>query len=450
MRTRNAVGCVATACVLALSGGAIAQSEIVREGAGERRQQLADMERKPLPAEVLTSLESWSTGSLPTTSGKVVVLATWASWYPQSWRVMSMLESIASEHGDEVVIIAIHHERGFERAEQIAKSQRISFPFAHDAKGVARAALMVDQDPDFYVIDRAGQLRFADVATGSVAPAVAQLVKESAEDAQDLNARLAREAAEQRRTERTSTNINSQVDLRTLPEVDFDAPTPKQYEDARWPTMANEQERNRFGDDGPWTITITPADGQFLPRPPVVRGRATLLYFWNPTSTPTYRTLVDRMDRLQRRHGRDLAVISVATRLGDRNNSWNEDVSAIQEQIATAARGLAREARLAHTMMIDVNGGVLEQAQGNSYNRTEGTGSPVAIVSSDGVVRWVGFATDRGFESALEQVLLVDPGVRARKSAEAEYIRRVQRQQPAVQPTPGAGEDEGTPQTVGG
>lgn len=449
MRTRNAVGHVAALVLAAASGGAFAQSEITREGSGERLKQLADMERKPLASEVLTSLESWSTGTAPSTAGKVVVLATWASWYPQSWRVMSMLESLAREHGEELVIIAIHHERGFERAEQIAKAQKISFPFAHDAKGTARAALLVDQDPDFYIIDRAGQLRYADVATGSVAPAVAQLVAESADDAQTLNERLAQEAAERRRTERTSTGINNQVDLRELPEVDFETPTPQQYEDARWPTMGSEQERNRFGDEGPWTISITPADGEFLPKPPVVRGRATLLYFWNPASTPTYRTLVDRMDRIQRRHGRDLAVVSVATRLNERNN-WNEDVSAIQQQISGAVRGLAREARLAHTMMIDVNGRVLEQAQGNSYQRNEGTGSPVAIVSSDGVVRWVGFASDRGFESALGQVLLVDPGVRARKAAEAEYIRSVQRQLPAVVPQRDAGDDEGATQTVGG
>lgn len=443
MKTKIAAQTAAGLLLASIAGQTLAQpASVMREGAGERRNELNELERTPLPASVLNSLESWSTGSAPSTSGKVVLIVTWASWYPQSWRVLSVAESLAKKHGEDLVVIGIHHSRGFDRAERIAGSQKISFPYAHDAEGTARDALLVDQDPDFYVVDRAGQLRFADIATGSVTAAVDQLIAESAGDASSLNERLAAAEAERRRTERTTTNINNRVDLRELPEVAFDLPTPEQYEDARWPEMPNnDRRRSRGGEDETWSIQIGPGDATFFPTVPALRGRATLLYFWNPTSTPTYRALVTRMDRIQRRHGRDLVVVSVATPISDRRRRGNEDTN-LERNITNAARGLAREVRLAHTIAINTSGSIMGQATGDSGRVQYRGTAPVAIVSSDGVVRWTGGDGDRGFESALEQILLVDPGVKARAQAEAEYIRRAERQRQATPATDADGESE--------
>jgi len=47
-----------------------------------------------------------------------------------------------------------------------------------------------------------------------------------------------------------------------------------------------------------------------------------------------------------------------------------------------------------------------------------------AIASSDGIVRWFGDATSTAFESAVREVARIDPGVKARRAAEDEYVRR--------------------------
>ena len=422
--------------------GSTALGDVVREGAGERRERLSAMELKTFDSAVLADLSGWSTGSSISagdTSGKVVLLFTWASWYSPSQQVLGLAQQLADEHGSDLVVIGVHHPKGFESAQAVAKSRGVSFPIVHDADGHLRKALMVDQDPDFYVIDRAGQMRYADITTGSVPEAVEELVAESRQDAATLNARIdsARQLADIKF--RRTGGINQEIDLRSLGEIPFTPPSSGEWEAVkdRWPELP-EDNRGRRRDESEERKVTVPESLQMLPKRPATNGRAVVLYFWHPfvprTTDPTLR----EMDILQRQKGRDVAVIGVLVSTGERARRGEENEMDEPDRLAAAFRNTMREYHLAHTIAYDLPGELFDAAMsgsrrsgGDRFNtrqsRRDNTGrplrAPVVILSSDNTVRWFGDSNDPRFTAALDRVLRIDPGVQARRDAEADYIR---------------------------
>lgn len=61
-----------------------------------------------------------------------------------------------------------------------AKEQGINYPIAIDTDKKTVTAFKVDSYPDYYVIDRAGKLRFADLANKELDRAIAMLLAEKA------------------------------------------------------------------------------------------------------------------------------------------------------------------------------------------------------------------------------------------------------------------------------
>lgn len=60
------------------------------------------------------------------------------------------------------------------------KEQKIPYPVAADTEGKTQAAFHADSFPDYYLIDRAGKVRFADLANKDLDRAIALLLKEKA------------------------------------------------------------------------------------------------------------------------------------------------------------------------------------------------------------------------------------------------------------------------------
>ncbi len=149
--------------------------EIAREGSGTHRKALDEMERKPFTLD-LDALTSWNGEPITADAiaGKPVLLLTWTGLSPASNSALRLAQKAYGAHAkDGLVVIGVHHPKGFARAEPLAKRLRITYPYAHDENNTLRSALKVDQDPDFFVIDRAGHMRFADVDSGSILSAVA-------------------------------------------------------------------------------------------------------------------------------------------------------------------------------------------------------------------------------------------------------------------------------------
>ena len=77
-----------------------------------------------------------------------------------------------------LVLIGVHTERGQETMAAYVRENEIPYPVAYDTEGGTVAAFHVDSYPDYYVIDRAGNLRIADMANAELDRVIEILLKE--------------------------------------------------------------------------------------------------------------------------------------------------------------------------------------------------------------------------------------------------------------------------------
>lgn len=80
-----------------------------------------------------------------------------------------------------LVIIGICATNGAESMAATVKEWPIEFPVAADIDGKTNAAYRVNSYPDYYFIDRAGNLRIVDCANAKIEEAIELLLSESAE-----------------------------------------------------------------------------------------------------------------------------------------------------------------------------------------------------------------------------------------------------------------------------
>ncbi|MCC6677616.1 MAG: TlpA family protein disulfide reductase [Phycisphaerales bacterium] len=410
---KKLISAVVLAAVCA--GAPLCLGDVVREGSGARRTALNAMELKPFPSEIWSKLSDWSGGKAlasSDTSGQVVLICTWSGWYPPSTRALSVAKRLAEEKAkDGLVVVAVHHPDGWKEAEKPQAAEGAKLFIALDEKSEFRKALMVDQDPDFYLIDRAGQLRYADIATESVNEAVRTLLAETQEKAAGLTGEIAAAKAKQDEEFRKTGNIRQGVDIRAMPEVPFTEPQPEVYGRAGWPRV--EKSQNSYEQSTGQLITL-PEEGWF-PAKPKVKGRVMVIYVFSPFIRKSYEDIIPAMDQLQRQHGRDMAVVgSVAPiRPDNQQNAEGQDPAAL----TTLAKSFATSRTLDHSILAD--GGSAAGFSGSGQN----TLPWVVIASSDGVVRWSGSPNSPSFRAAVDQVLRADPGVKSRREAEEKYIR---------------------------
>ena len=94
---------------------------------------------------------------------------------------MPHLLELAQKHKDQgLVVIGVHTtNKGGEMATFVA-DQKITYPVAIDVDNKTTSAFAVDSYPDYYLIDRAGNLRVADLKNAHVDAAIATLLAEPA------------------------------------------------------------------------------------------------------------------------------------------------------------------------------------------------------------------------------------------------------------------------------
>lgn len=428
-------------------------SEVIREGTGDRRETLNKMELAPFDFSLVAGLTDW-TNSAPLTAadlaGKVVVIYTWAGYLPTATRPMSIVNRVAGEYGDQgLVVIGVHAAEGFEDGLMQAKRRRATFPIARDADGALRRALSVDQDPDFYVIDRSGRMRFADIETGSLERAASVLVGETTGDAESLLTRMDAQAAADLERARRTEKLRSQIDLRHLPWVDFSPPSDEAYASAAWPVKKeddNPRRRSRRGaPTGPANISFG-EDLNWSPgMPEHTDGRAIMVYLFTPDIVSDAARggfdavqLFQQMDQLQAAHARDLLVIGVMVTGNEdtRRSRRNQDDGDREKKAREAAENfdkIVRDIPVNHPRVFDPAGSVITSrlTPDNGVTRSARNAGfllPYHILaSSDKQVRWHGAligSVERlaEAEAALDTVLRVDPGIQARREAEERYI----------------------------
>lgn len=438
----------AVAMLSAGLGAGMALAEPVRKGEGERRRAQTAMELKTFP-DAFGHLSDWTNGARPTTaemSGKPVLIVTYASWYDLSVRALRVARRMSERFAaDGLVVIGVHHAKGWNDAEKMKAPEGATFLLAHDAQGEFRRALLVSNDPEFFVIDRSGQLRFANIANESVEEACTIVAGESQDSAAGIRERLAAEAEAERIRAARTRDINTQVDLTRLPEIPFIPPPPEAYERLAWPVVPRDPNQGWSGQPAGPRMLVIP-DTLFIPKKPAMAGRAYVVYFWHPTVPETYDRIMGEMDILQRQHGRDLVVLGAYTQLRNDQNQFNRpqnDEETDPEKVGARISRLMIGRKFDHTLVFDAGGAMLSSAR--PLNQSGGgSGSftvPIpyaAVASSDGVIRWTGRVIDPGFKAAIDRVLAVDPAVKARRAAEEAYIREIRKPE-AEQPADGGG-----------
>ena len=394
----------AALCLLAAAGAATALShdDVAREGTGQRRSALDAMELKPFPAGAWGGLTAWTNGealSADNTAGKVVVVVTWKSWYKPSHEALRTAQQVQSKFAqDGVIVVAVHDKEGYDNAAKVMSDKGATVLSAHDATNSFREAISVDQDPDFYVIDRAGNLRYADIPTNVVEGAVAALAKETAEQAANLPKDLADKAAAADAASRRSKPVADDLRPGQVLDVPFTAPPAEAYTRVHWPEQNNETGGQSF-------------QGKSLPTPlgtekwitdkPAMSGRVVVLDFWATWCGPCIKAMPG-LDALQRSQRQDLVIVGMS------GQSWGrptEDVARVKTFLASHKSAYAHANDPESTVCKALG------IQGIPH---------VVVLSTDGVIRWQGNPHDPKFRKAVEQVIKVDPGVKARRDAEAQ------------------------------
>lgn len=117
--------------------------------------------------------------TLESLRGKVVVLDFWGVWCGPCRAAMPHLKELYKKHKAEgLVIIGVHTKNKGDEMPAFVKDKELPWPVAVDVDGKTVKAFAVDSFPDYYLIDRAGKLRVADLANKELDRAVAALLKE--------------------------------------------------------------------------------------------------------------------------------------------------------------------------------------------------------------------------------------------------------------------------------
>ncbi|HUE75003.1 MAG TPA: TlpA disulfide reductase family protein [Pirellulaceae bacterium] len=116
---------------------------------------------------------------LASLKGKVVVLDFWGVWCGPCRAAMPHLKELYAKHKEDgLVVIGIHTTNQGEKVAEYVQEESLPWPVAVDVEKKTVTAFKVDSYPDYYVIDRTGNLRVADLANSELDRVVEALLKE--------------------------------------------------------------------------------------------------------------------------------------------------------------------------------------------------------------------------------------------------------------------------------
>jgi len=366
--------------VLAATGVATAAGPSMDRERHRDRASLDALEGAPIPAEALASLKDWThRGVLENTDGRVVVLGYVSTSDPMSWMTISKLQRVARNHPD-IVVAAIHPSEGWGGVWDKVLDGEIGIPMTRDEGDAFKNAVHADDASDLYVIDRAGNLRYADLESKSLKDALELLTSETPEQA-IANAQI--EAGGGTATAGSSgsaTNGSASADSQsTIP--------PAMYRRADWPPHMPEQyisAKHNFqgreiplevGDNEQWVMNRRDLDGKVL-----------LIDFWATWCGPCLRA-APTLKKLQEKHEGKLEVVGIGG-----SEPKQDFVNFLKRNPSNYAQMF--DARKTLSSAIGV--------QGIPH---------VLIVSTDGVVRFQGNPLFDQFEQYVDKIVAEDPMV---------------------------------------
>ncbi|MEX0876936.1 MAG: TlpA family protein disulfide reductase [Phycisphaerales bacterium] len=350
---------------------------IEREGAVEHRDALREIETKPFAAELFAGLDNWTHAEPMDRSsieGKVALLAVVAVNDPQSMLILSTLARYERQHGDDgLVALAVHPEQGWEAMNEKVAAGRVKVQVARDAGGAFVEGVHSDDYPDLYLIDRAGQLRFADIANGSLKSAVSQLLRETPEEAV-INA--------EKQAQGIEVVVEEDADAGEVAPETREIP-PAAYAKADWP--AHNSNKLSAKDYQGKQLPAALGNEEWLTEEKPLAGKVLVLDFWATWCGPC-RAASPKLEEIQREFEGKVEVLAIG-------GSSDDEGKHRKYVIAN---------KKAYSNLYDRNSTI--------NNAMEVRGIPhTVVISTDGTIRWQGNPLSSEFKNIVKQVIEADP-----------------------------------------
>ena len=344
---------------------------IAREGDSAHVEALRAIEAQPFSMELFAGLDGWTLGQeldSAAIEGKVVLIGVVAVDDAQSMMTLSSLARHQRKSADAgLVVLAVHPEQGWDGLGEKISAGRVKVQVARDVGGAFAAGVQADNYPDLFLIDRAGQLRYADIENKSLKIAVSQLLRETTELAIENGSKQA-----------------AGIEVAVEPE----APkarriVPAKYTKADWPSM-NSGKLSAKDFQGK-QLPVALGNEKWITEERDLTGKVVVLDFWATWCGPC-RKASPTLNKLQIKHKGKLEVLAIG--------GSNDDESKQRKYV------------LQH-----------KNAYSNLYDKKDSINNAMAvrgiphtvIMSTDGVIRWQGNPLNSNFTKILEQIIAADP-----------------------------------------
>jgi thiol-disulfide isomerase/thioredoxin len=172
---------VAGLCLAAVPHMNAADSAAPALETGDKRTAINSLHGKPAPELSLTTWTNSKPLKLADLKGKIVVLDFWATWCGPCLAAVPHTNELQKKYADRgVVIIGVCAVNGGEKMADTVKAHKIEYPVALDtgSQGDTLNAYHANSFPDYYIIDREGNLRWGDIANVDVEKAIELLLAE--------------------------------------------------------------------------------------------------------------------------------------------------------------------------------------------------------------------------------------------------------------------------------
>src|SRR4051812_2372285 len=147
----------------------------------EQNKQRAEINAMQGKAAPDLALKDWLNSKALTPAdlrGKIVVLDFWATWCGPCIASFPHNNELAAKYaGQGVVFIGVCAPRGVEKMKDTVKIHKVAYPVAADDGGATFKAFKADSYPDYYVIDRKGNLLWGDIVNGEIEKAIELALK---------------------------------------------------------------------------------------------------------------------------------------------------------------------------------------------------------------------------------------------------------------------------------